>query len=194
MSIRYLATLSISAKKDDQVSFLCNIGFAVDNTLSLLSLIRSAKAFIATETDSLETNKIAQDAVLQALSSYERVNNNNQLSLFGDTRNIWNEIGSGAAFCDLARRFFASFTDRYLRYYLDREAAHSINNYKSIEKFSEQISKHAYETSKIMQSFAAGWFNKFATNDVPSNVEITRFLSIAFGKMREEFRREAEHK
>jgi hypothetical protein len=59
---------------------------------------------------------------------------------------------------------------------------------------SNAIADHAFETSKIMQSFAAGWFNKHAAASPPSQVEVTNFLRTSFGKMREEFRREAEGK
>jgi hypothetical protein len=43
-----------------------------------------------------------------------------------------------------------------------------------------------------MQSFAAGWFNKYAVSDMPTKEEINGFLKLSFEKMREEFRREAK--
>jgi len=143
---------------------------------------------------------MVRDAILQTITAYERNNHDDQLSLFREQpSNIWSNIGSGAAFCELTRSFFASFTDRYLKYYLEREAASTINDYRSIEVFSkklseqaEAISHHAFETSKIMQSFAAGWFNNYAKNNIPPTKEIVDFLRVSFGKMREEFRREAD--
>jgi hypothetical protein len=45
-----------------------------------------------------------------------------------------------------------------------------------------------------MQSFAAGWFNKYAKAGMPNNDEIKGFLKLSFEKMREEFRREAGEK
>lgn len=199
-ALQYLVTLSVSAKKENQVNFLQEHGYIVDENLSLLSLVRSAKNLITTENGSLESNKMVRDAILQAITAYERNNRDDQLSLFREQpSNIWSNIGSGAAFCELTRSFFAAFTDRYLRYYLEREAASIINDYRSIEAFSqklseqaEAISHHAFETSKIMQSFAAGWYNRHAKDSVPSTQEITDFLRLSFGKMREEFRREAD--
>ena len=52
------------------------------------------------------------------------------------------------------------------------------------------ISHHAFETSKIAQSFAAGWYNNHIKNKTPSDREIQAFLSTAFGKIREELQRE----
>ena len=199
-AIKFLAIISYSAKQTDQVSFLNENGCSVDNKLSLFSLMNSAKNYIYTENGSLEINKIARDAVLQAITTYQGTHTSEQLILFGDqSDSVWKNAGSGAAFCELARSFFAAFTDRQIKYYIERSAASEIDNYAALKSFSagieqqaEFISHHAFETSKIMQSFAAGWFNKYAVNSIPSDSKITDFLRTSFGKMREEFRREAE--
>jgi hypothetical protein len=196
-AIQYLAILTASANDANQIDFLNNNGVTINKEISLFSLIRSAKEFVKTENGSLESNKIAVDALLNAITTYESNNQNNQLLLFNEqSSSIWANTGTGAAFCDLARAFFSSFTDRYLKYYLDRAASSAINEYSLIESFSnklsEQISKHAFETSKIMQSYAAGWFNVHSKNSLPGMDEIKSFLKLTFTKLREEFRREAE--
>jgi hypothetical protein len=196
-AIQYLTILTASANDADQISFLNDNGIVINKEISLFSLIRSAKDFVKTESGSLESNKIAVDALLNAITTYESNNQNNQLLLFNEqSSSIWANTGTGAAFCDLARAFFSSFTDRYLKYYLDRAASYAINDYNLIESFSnklsEQIAKHAFETSKIMQSYAAGWFNVHSRNSLPGMDEIKSFLKLTFTKLREEFRREAE--
>lgn len=198
-AIRFLALLSVSANQDSQSDFLKSNGCVVDDKLSLFSLVNSAKNYITTVDGSLETNKIARDAVLHAITTYQGKHTSDQLTLFGDnTESVWKEAGSGAAFCELARSFFAAFTDRQIKYYIERSAASEINDYATLQSFTkgvsqtaESISHHAFETSKIMQSFAAGWFNKHAVTGIPTDSKITDFLRISFGKMREEFRREA---
>jgi hypothetical protein len=198
-SIKYLIILSCSAKNQNQTEVLKNNGINIDK-ISLYTLAHGAKDFVKTDGGSLESNQISRDALLETIAKYENSKQNDQLSLFGShSENIWSEVGSGAAFCELARGFFASFTDRYLRYYLEREAAHTINDYKAINDFSrilseqtERISSHAFETSKLVQSFSAGWFNKYTATNIPNEEEIKGFLRHSFDKMREEFRREAE--
>ena len=195
-----MALLSVSAKQPNQIAYLNQNGCEVDNKLSLYSLISSAKDYITTETGSLEINKIARDAALQAITSYQGDHTSHQLTLFGEqSASVWNGVGSGAAFCELARSFFAAFTDRQIKYYVGREAARAIGDYAALQSFNtgitetaDAISHHAFETSKIMQSFAAGWFNKHAVDVVPDDKHVTDFLRTSFGKMREEFRREAE--
>jgi hypothetical protein len=53
------------------------------------------------------------------------------------------------------------------------------------------ITEHAFEISRIMQSFAAGWFNNHGLDKSPTTDSITDFLKMSFGKVREELRLEA---
>ena len=201
-AIRYLANLALSAKQADQIAFLNSHGYLVDSSLSLFSLVTSAQRLISTENGSLEINKIAKDSVMQAIITYQEKHQSNQLDLFGnEPQTPLRQIGNGAAFCELARTFFAIFTERQIKYYIEREAARAINNFGELERFtaalSEQsnaIADHAFETSKIMQSFAAGWFNNHSSTSSPSDKEVQDFLRKSFEKMREEFRREADGK
>jgi len=201
-AISFLAKLAFSAKQIDQIAYLNSQGYIVDENLSTYSLVANAQRLIITENDSLEINKIAKDSVMQAVITYQENHQNNQVDLFGnEEQNPLRSIGNGAAFCELARSFFAAFTDKQIKYYVERVAASTINNYGALEKFTSALSEqsiaiadHAFETSKLMQSFAAGWFNKHADTSLPSDKDITDFLRISFGKMREEFRREADGK
>ena len=199
-AVSFLAMLAFSAKQTNQKAYLESKGYAVDEKLSLFSLITSAQRIIKTETGSLEINKIAKDAAMQALITYHESHQDTQMTLWGGELNSpIQSAGSGAAFCEMARSFFAEFTDKQIKYYIERAAASSINNYGELEKFTKALSvqakaiaDHAFETSKIMQSFAAGWFNTHAASSPPSETEVTNFLRKSFDKMREEFRREAD--
>jgi hypothetical protein len=200
-AIKYLTILLASTGKENQKDFLMKNGIEIQE-ISLFNIINSAKLFLDIENISLESNKITVDALLNTLISYESSKQDGQVLLFNDhSINIWSNINSGAAFCELARGFFSTFTDRYLRYFLEREAANTINDYQLINSFStnllklvDDISQNAFDTSKIMQSFAAGWFNNHAKEKIPSEKEIISFLDLSFSKMREELRREAEGK
>lgn len=200
--IQFLAAISVSAKKDSQVEYLKSIGFEIPGSgVSTYQLINNANRLIDTEHGSLETNKIAKDALTQAVIEYGKKEvGPRQISLFDSKQsNVWNSAGSGAAFCELARNFIASFTDRQLRYYLERTAADSINDYTRYNTFlgqlkdhTSEIGNHAFETSKLVQSFSAGWFNKHCKNGMPSEDAARDYLRISLTKMKEEFRREAE--
>jgi hypothetical protein len=198
-AIRFLAALCFSASSDSQVEYLNRQGFSADADLSLFSLMKSAEKYIVTDTESLETNKMARDAVMQALITYKQTHETEQLSFAGfGTENIWQQTANGAAFCEMARSFVAAFTDRQLRYYLERVAAGTLSDYSQIVSFSKElteqtnaITSHTSDVSKLMQSFAAGWYNTYSVRSLPPDSDISRFLSMTFGKIKEEFRREA---
>ena len=197
-AIEYLATIVVSTRKENQVAFLQENGYSVDDNLSVFGLTTSAKEVIQTENGSLETNKLARDAAIQAVLEYYENHSNKQLSLFQIDNNPFKQRGSGREFCELARYFFAAFTEKQIRYYIDRTASSVIGDYNKYIHFSDTltsqsmaITEHAFEISKIMQSFAAGWFNKHALDSTPSNDSVTDFLKISFGKVREELRLEA---
>lgn len=199
-AVRFLTTLCFSASKDSQVEYLNQKGFCADSDLSLFSLMKSAEKYLATSSASLETNKMAKDALMQALVTYKQSHESEQLQFEGfGSDSVWSKTATGAAFCEMARSFVASFTDKQLRYYLDRIAAGTLCNYTQLVSFTKEltaqtnaITSHTSEVSKIMQSFAAGWYNKYSIRSVPLDVDISHFLSMTFGKIREEFRREAD--
>ena len=193
---KFLTVLALSANENNQQQFLNNNGIEINKDISEFTIACSIKNYIKTEDESLELNKLVCDSLLETIAKYEHKNRNDQKMLFNEQNvNIWRTIGNGSSFCELARFFIASFTDRHLRYYIDREAAHSINSFNKFDEFrralNDQVAQHSFETSKIMQSFAAGWFNKNAKDGIPNDNEIISFLKLSFEKMREEFRREA---
>src|ERR1035437_3327063 len=69
-ALYFLATLSYSAKKENQIVFLNENGYDIDDQMSLFSLMSSVQTYITTDIGSLETNKIAKDAVMQAIIDY----------------------------------------------------------------------------------------------------------------------------
>ena len=123
-----------------------------------------------------------------------------QPSMFEDSYTaaaVWRSASSGSGFCEVARLFFAKFTERYLNYFLEREASAQIGSVERRRLFSgalrrhiDDVSNHAFETSKIAQSFAAGWYNRYASQKIPNDEEITRFLKRCFAKLSEELLRE----
>lgn len=66
----------------------------------------SAQRYITTDYGSLEINKLAKDAAMQAVIDYQKRHETNQLSLFPEqSQNVWENVGTGSAFCELARIF-----------------------------------------------------------------------------------------
>lgn len=148
---------------------------------------------------SQEYGAIASAAATDAIANWY-AQNSEQSFLFGSAEQnstIWRKAGTAGGFCEIARLFFAKFTERYLNYFVEREASAVSRTIeqrdllqKQLRDHIESVSRHAFETAKIAQSFAAGWYNRHARDAMPTDAEITSFLAIAFGKLREDLRRE----
>jgi hypothetical protein len=168
-------------------------------TKSPLSFVADLGQRLGATEGSLETAEIVRRAAADAIATWGRENATTQSELFAVTApgNAWRGLGTGAGFCELSRLFFSRLTERYLSYFLDREASAALPNLAAREQFRRQlqahlgdVSKHSFETAKITQSFAAGWFNKNAITSQPTSAQIRRFLEYAFAKLREDLRRE----
>lgn len=198
-AILYLANIVVSSRKENQAIFLQEIGYSIDADISLFTLTTCAHNLIQTAEGSLEVNKLVRDSVAEAVIEFYEKHSDNQINFFQTESNPFKNKGSGKEFCELARYFFASFTEKEILYYVDREASNVINDYNKYLEFSDTLKKHtssivehAFEISEIMQSFAAGWFNKYALDKTPSEDNVTDFLKMSFGKIREELRLEAK--
>ena len=69
-AIRFFATLSVSASKEDQVLFLQSVGYSIPSELTVYSILTNANLQITTESGSLKTNKLVRDSVMQAIIEY----------------------------------------------------------------------------------------------------------------------------
>lgn len=201
-AFKFLILLSQSGGRNESSQFLANQGISLPTNFNLLELSRAISKFIYTDADSNEYSTFASHALIATVSQWIRKNQVQQKIIFGGNQNSfedWSSASNGSGFCELSRMFFSNFTDNFLRYFLEREASANINNLFDRDSFNkklyehvDEVSKYAFETSKITQSFAAGWFNKNAINEIPSDEIIQKFVSFCFQKLNSEILREIE--
>lgn len=194
----FLVYLSYAAKSPDPLAFLESIGITLSNKPSHLQIMRALDKWIAPHTDSQEYVALARQAAFDTICTWHQKNNATQLSLFetNEFSQVWENASTGSGFCEVARIYFSKFTERYLNYFLEREASSVIPNVaernhfkKNMSSYIEDVSLHAFEIAKITQSYAAGWFNKHAKDQCPSTRTIDDFLSYASKKIRSEITR-----
>ena len=169
---------------------------------SAFALAKELRTWIAGRVESREIGEIATRAATDVIVRWQAEHQRqNPLFPAADVGIVWSQAASGAGFSEVARLFFSSFTERYLKYFLEREASSVLPSFEQRDQFSrdlathvDAVSRHAFETSKITQSFAAGWFNKHAHGARPSDRRVESFLRVAFGKLREELAREGRAK
>ena len=199
-AFKFLVILTIASKTENPKDTLRIHGITLPENISPIQIAKAVKSWVSENIESKEYATIAKSAAIDAISEWYRIHNVQTKNIFTgefDPFDVWRKAASGRGFCELSRFYFSKFTERYLKYFLEREASASISNIndrnhfnKKIEGHIDDISKHAFEIAKITQSFAAGWFNKYVKDKVPTNLIIRRFLSLTFGKMRAELLRE----
>jgi hypothetical protein len=193
-AFEFLVLLSLIPQKKEWKEYLSKKGILLDDNFSLLQISANAKAYISKNEMSKEYSAVAIQAVVDSIAEWSNViKQGNLFQSHTQQSEIWREAAKGSGFCELSRLFFSKFTERYLKYFLDRESFGKIKNLTELSDFNSHlknhvdlISKHAFETAKITQSFSAGWYNKHVNASLPSHEKIKNFLSYSFKKLNSE--------
>lgn len=198
-AFQFLLRLAVSASTGVDPALLGSLAVDLLSNPSPLKLASILNQEVNEHRQSVEYAEIARKATVDVISLWTE-RQMRQLSFTGEHEQaieVWKKAGDGSGFCEVSRLFFAKFVERYLNYFLSREASAQVPNIEARERFANRlqehvdgISQHAFETAQITQSFAAGWFNKHARDRMPSDNEISGFLSFSFGKLYEELLRE----
>lgn len=195
-SLSFLVEFSYAFKTQNPGKYLVENGILPTDNLSPMSLAVAINYYKQESFHSKEYQSIAKQATIDALNHWYHSNIDHGKNFFSaeiKPENVFAKAASGGGFSEISRLFFAKFTERYLKYFLEREAAprikdiNLINNFsEAIETFTDEVSKHAYQTSKITQSYAAGWYNKHSKENKPSGKDINKLIRNTFKKMRSE--------
>ena len=199
-SFRFLVGLSLSASPGVDRSSIGDLAIDLETNPSPLKLANVLGQYVAENRQSAEYAEIARKAAVDAISIWTE-QQTRQLSFTGEheqASEVWRRASDGRGFCEVGRLFFGKFVERYLNYFIGREASSRLANTEDrarlarrLEDHVDAVSHHAFETARITQSFAAGWFNRYASQGMPTTEEISGFISHSVGKLREELRREA---
>ena len=169
----------------------------LDQNPSPLEITRRLNTWIDANAQSPEYAELAKRSGADAIAYWTK-RCSHQQELFDTHRTaaqIWRDASTGAAFSEIARVFFGKLLERYLKYFLEREASAQFDRIEDRDAFTrnltrhvDSVARHAFEASKITQSFTAGWYNKHARDATPTHHETRGFLSFAVGKLRRLFR------
>ncbi len=194
-AFQFLLGLALSASPVTNKGSLGDLLVDLEANPSPLRLAGTLTQYVEANTQSTEYAEIARRAAVDVISIWTE-QQSRQLSFSGEherASEVWRKASDGRGFCEVARLFFGKFVERYLNYFIGREAASNLANTEERERLARKlenhvdgVSRHAFETARITQSFAAGWFNRHARQEMPTPTEISAFLSHAVGKLREE--------
>jgi hypothetical protein len=193
-AFQFIVGLSVAARQPEPSDYSpWDIDLPPEPTTIALGL--SLRGWIREHSEGGEHVELATQAATDSLAQWKRRYRDVQIGLYEEGPHpyaSWREAGKGGGFSELSHLFFSNFTRRYLNYFLEREASSELNTMRDRERFDDEVAEHASETAKIVQSFAAGWFNKHAAESLPSEKEVREFLDYSLAKIKEELVREGE--
>lgn len=202
---RFLVCLAIAGQSDDVRQAAAHLGIRIPGEGTKLDVSRALRAWLVdsgADQANPEVLALARQATVDTVVAWMNKHlEPAQLSFFTeiDPTAPWKKASTGSGFCELSRVFFAKLIALYLDYFLSRVASAELRTVasrrlfaKALRERAELVSQYALETSKLVQSFSAGWFNRHTLERIPTPAEIAAFLRHAFEKIREEFWREKE--
>lgn len=195
-SFEYLAKLSFAFQQEKPKEYLIENRMLESEELSLFKLVKGAKNYKESDKGSYEYKLFAKQALLDTLNIWYKANKETNESLFratSETEEIFRKVGSGGGFSEVSRLYLAKVTEKYLKYFLEREASTVITNIAErnrfnyeLEKHVNKISQHTFESAKIAQAFSAGYYNKNREEFITSETKLKSFIYTALKKMKSE--------
>ena len=150
---------------------------------------------IGSRHDRSDVGEMALGAAVEALTKNLVQRTTSLFPQPDDVRREIAKLGTEVQFGRLARDFFARFTERSLKYYVDRELPRQIGEGRRFrtladqQEFSRAIDLHCQQTAKIVEAFAGGWWSKARFENDLSEQRTARFVDYALRKMRDELHR-----
>jgi hypothetical protein len=198
-----LTQIPLAARSPDFPTTLRSLGLEVSGSPSLIETINAFSAAIDEYVDQrggrTDLGELAQHAATDSLAA---VGGTELPSLFGatpeDARLAIGKLAAPARFAQLARDFFARLTYRHLDYYLSRELSNHVGPGQGIgsidahSTFNSALEQHCREASRIVETFAGGWFSKKTFEGGIGPEKARDFLFVALRKISRELKKRRE--
>jgi hypothetical protein len=196
-----LTQIPLAARGPAFAEDLRGLGLDVPDRPSLMDLTSSISDAVDRYTRQhggrTDLGEMAQMAAVESLTALLAAN---LPALFGPTpeevQRAVGRLASGSRFSVLAREFFARLTQRTLSYFLSRELANHIGVEERFAddgeraEFDHALDWHCREASRIVESFAGGWYGKNVYQREGLTPEaVKRFAPVAFRKIIAELRK-----
>ena len=137
----------------------------LESNPSALRLTAQMRAWVDSRASSLKYAELAKRSAADVIAFWTS-ERSKQKDLFSDAlpaSQVWAGARNAGAFSDLCRVFLGKFTERYIKYFVEREASAHLPSVEARDRFAaslashiDSIAQHSFETTKIAQSFAAG--------------------------------------
>lgn len=202
-AVYLLAHLPLAARQGKTQGFLGEVGVESAALSSPAQLMSELTEFLQKQNfnnpEPSFVTEIAQSAFQEALTKLVSESN---LDLFADekeqTEKALAEYGTPNGFAKVARFFFTAFFHRTLSYFLSKETVNTVgkdgrfDSLDSLQRFSGELRRYCWESSKIIDSFAEEWFSKYKWQEKLDFEHFSNFTWATLKKFSSEIGREHE--
>ncbi len=189
-----LTRITWHARFDEFADRLGELGIKVTGADSALSFVANVATVARERVSKMESpgafSEMAQLAMREVLTDLV---SRKAETLFGttaeDLRNACKSLSTKVQFGDLSRRFFASFLNRALQFFVSKEISNFVGKGKrfrdiaEIQDFNRALNTFCYESAKIVEDFSAGWYSKRNWQGEITEEDAQRFVAVAIEKL-----------
>ena len=202
-SVFLLTQIPEAARAEDFGARLRDLGVRVSDQPSLAELASAITSAVDRQIQQAgRRTDLGEMARVSAVEAITAITGARAPSLFGTTPDdVQRELGRLATkkqFGGLAQEFFARFTERTLTYWVSRELPTHVGEGRRFDSAAEQrafqdaVGIHARQASRIVETFAGGWFSKARYEGRLDRENTAKFVAYALKKMRTELRQGSE--
>jgi hypothetical protein len=192
-----LTQLTWQSRTEKFYEALSEIGIEIREEKSALGFISKVSEFSNNEIRNRPNLSIFSDVAQQSMKeALNRILSERTENLFGasieDIRLALKEIANEKQFAKLSRFYFSSFLNRYLQFFVSKEISNHIGansgfeSIKDVAEFDEAMRVFCFQSARIIEDFAGGWYSKRNWQGDISQKDAKNFVFVALKKMRDE--------
>jgi hypothetical protein len=142
-----------------------------------------------------DLSEIAQQSAGEAIASLTGPRTVDLFASGADVRDHVRSLSTKKGFGQLGQRFFSSFIARFLNFYLSRVTADAIGgphlrDLGDVAEFNRSLRVHCDQSARIVRDFCGEWYSKTQYQKGIDLENTSRFLAVAFRKLRSELRQQ----
>jgi len=199
----FLTQITFRSRSDDFIAELEKIKLDISNVQNAFDFLSIITSFTRTEIKSRgETFPLSDFAQLSLREVLTETIGQQCQSLFGttleDIRLACYRYSTPQQFASLARLYFSKVLNRSLQFFISKETSNKVGYGRKFEDisdlldFNNALEAYCYQSSKIVEDFAGGWYSKRNWQGEISEQDARGFVAVAMDKLRSEIAREEQ--
>jgi len=192
-----LTQITSRAKSEDFMEEIKRMGLDISKTKNAFDFLGRiatfARAQIKLRGETFPISEFAQLSLREVLT--ETIGQQSQ-TLFGTTQKdvilACRKYSTPNQFAKLARNYFAKVLNRVLQFFISKESPNKIGlerkfkDISDLSSFNLALEAYCYQSAKIVEEFAGGWYSKRNWQGEISEQDAKGFVSVAIEKLRAE--------